>query len=171
MEWTRYPAEVNIYSLAPARAALMVMACSVTACGPTPPLCPDHSKTPIAPSAGCLNISAQSLLVVKQLNGKLSIPGGKSQPSESARCSAHRETWEETGLNLMPGELITVFDTGFHLFHCERHAGSGKIDPPPRIEVRSAFYLPVTEFNQVEWRFPEQEELFRRLLDATDSPP
>lgn len=63
------------------------------------------------------------------LNGRLSLPGGSSEPGESAQCTAFRETWEETGLQLQPRELLEVFDTGFHLYRCDRDAWSGEIDP------------------------------------------
>jgi 8-oxo-dGTP pyrophosphatase MutT (NUDIX family) len=157
--------------LLPLRAACLVVASAVAGCNQTAPTCPDERKTPIAPSAGCFHLDGQSLLVVKQLNGKISIPGGNADARESARCTAHRETWEETGLNLQPAKLITVFDTGFHLFQCDRHIDSGEIDPPPRIEVRSAFYLPASEFDAVQWRYTEQAALFKRLVDEKASPP
>lgn len=142
----------------------LLIAISVTACGRQAPACPDTRSTPIAPSAGCFHEDETGLLVVEQFNGKISIPGGSSDSGESARCAAHRETWEETGLNLQVGELVTVFDTGFHLFHCYRHPGSGDIDPPLRLEVRSAFFLPLEQFGQQEWRYPQETSILQRLL-------
>jgi 8-oxo-dGTP diphosphatase len=107
------------------------------------------------------------LLLVQSLNGKLSPPGGSSESGESAQCTAFRETWEETGLRLQPRELLEVFDTGFHLYRCERDAHSGEIDPPTRLEVRAAFFLPAARFDSYEWRFSDQQLLLKkRVLNA-----
>ena len=104
------------------------------------------------------------------LNGKVSPPGGSSEPGESAQCTAFRETWEETGLRLQPRELLQVFATGFHLYRCERDTSSGQIDPPVRFEVRAAFYLPAVGFDRYEWRFPEQQLLLKNMLLQTNTP-
>ncbi len=123
---------------------------------------PEHS----APSAGCLAKRNGALLVVESLDGKLSPPGGSAETGEDARCTAYRETWEETGLRLQPAELLAVFDTGFHLYYCEHDANSGEIDPPPRMEVRQAFYLAVSEFDNWNWRFPGQENQLTALMTS-----
>ena len=136
-------------------------------CADGAPSCPFTGIADNAPSAGCFVVSAEGLLLVQGLNGKLSPPGGSSQPGESAQCTAFRESWEETGLRLQLRELLQVFDTGFHLYRCERDALSGDIDPPIRFEVRDAFFLPVARFNDYEWRFPDQELLLRKhVLDT-----
>jgi len=102
--------------------------------------------------------------MVQGLNGEIGLPGGSSQPGESAQCTAFRETWEETGLRLQPRELLEVFDTGFHLYRCEHDALSGVIDPPLRFEVRAALYLSADQFHTYECRFKEQEEALKGLL-------
>ena len=141
--------------------SLILMSCQWSA-----PPCPDTSAQAPALSAGCLVVIDGSLLVVTERSGKISIPGGSSKDAESPRCTAHRETWEETGLNLQPAELIQVFDTGFHLYECVVHAESGEISPPLRFEVRNAFWLPLAEFSSHEWRFPEQRPVFEALVTA-----
>jgi 8-oxo-dGTP pyrophosphatase MutT (NUDIX family) len=133
-------------------------------CADGAPPCAFVGKAHSAPSAGCFVVSDDGLLVVQGFNEKLSPPGGSSQPGESAQCTAFRETWEETGLRLQPQSLLHVFDTGFHLYRCERDATSGQINPPPRFEVRGAFYLSADRFDAYAWRFPEQQLLFRKLL-------
>jgi 8-oxo-dGTP pyrophosphatase MutT (NUDIX family) len=143
-------------------AGLMLAAgCQVRA---TPP-CPGFGSEERAPSAGCLALHNGKLLVVQDLAGQVSLPGGTSENSESAQCTAFRETWEETGLQLAPGRLLKVFETGFHLYRCEHHAGSGKLDPPPRLEVRDAFYLTPAEFGDWEWRFPGQQPVLEQLVE------
>ncbi len=131
--------------------------------------CPYEGEPDFAPSAGCLAVVHGRMLVVESRKGGLTPPGGKSKPGESAQCAAHRETYEETGLELMPRHLVTVFDTGFHLYYCEIHAGSGLIEPEALMEVRRGFWLPVDEFDQVEWRFPGQGEVLRELVASPET--
>jgi 8-oxo-dGTP pyrophosphatase MutT (NUDIX family) len=136
----------------------------LASCSYESPPCPYTEKADKAPSAGCFSASVDGLLLVEDLNGRLSPPGGSSEPGESAQCTAFRETWEETGLRLQPRELLQVFDTGFHLYRCDRDASSGDINPPPRFEVRAAFYLPAESFDRYEWRYPQQQLLLLDML-------
>ena len=148
--------------MAAAGLALVVGGCELAAAPP----CPVEDSSISAPSAGCLALRDDKLLVVADLRGTLSPPGGSAEPGESAQCTAFRETWEETGLQLAPTELLAVFDTGFHLYRCEHHENSGVIDPPPRLEVREAFYLAPADFARWEWRFPGQEKDLEALSRA-----
>lgn len=146
------------------RNVAVVVALLLASCANESPRCPYNGKADSAPSAGCFSVSGQGLLVVQDLNGRLSPPGGSSMAGESSQCTAFRETLEETGLRLQPRELLQVFDTGFHLYRCERNAASGEIDPPPRFEVRDAFYLPAERFDNYEWRYPGQQIVLREML-------
>lgn len=129
-----------------------------------PPPCPYKGTPQYAPSAGCLTLVHNRLLVVESSFGGITPPGGKSKKGESAQCAAHRETWEETGLDLLPRQLLQVFDTGFHLYYCEIHAGSGGIESGPLHEVRRGFWLSLDDFNAVEWRFQGQGEALLKLI-------
>ena len=147
--------------------ALALPLCVVACAGESPP-CPFSEHTDRAPSAGCFAVSERGLLLIQDITGKISIPGGSSLHDESAQCTAFRETWEETGLSLRPRQLLTIFDTGFYLYRCERHAGSGEIDPPLPLEVRDAFYLPAARFEEFQWRFEEQRELLKDMLSRVN---
>ncbi len=125
--------------------------------------CVFRGKPDYAPSAGCLAVVHGKMLVVDSLTGGVTPPGGKSLPGESAQCTAFRETREETGLELIPGQLVTVFDTGFHLYFCEIHAASGTIEPRT-VEVKRGYWLDIRDFGAVRWRYPGQGEALRKLL-------
>ena len=140
---------------------------TLTACQ-QPPACPDSLATnnaQSAKSAGCFSLNSHhQLLLIEGFNGKVSIPGGSGSPNESAQCTAHRETWEETGLEVIPNRLIRVMDNGFHLFECEAIYPDAKIDPPFRLEVRHAFWLSAEHFDDFEWRFPEQKHMLSQWI-------
>ncbi len=154
----------------PRRRVAPVLTLLLAACAPGTPPCPFGGAPEYASSAGCFTVSGDGLLLVQSLDGRISLPGGSREADESAQCTAFRETWEETGLRLQPRELLQVFDTGFHLYRCERDASSGDIDPPLRFEVRAVFYLPAARFDSYQWRFPQQRSLLENmLLEATDT--
>ena len=129
------------------------------------PPCPFQGEADYAASAGCLVLVHGRILVVESSFGGITPPGGKSKPGESAQCAAHRETWEETGLDLRPGRLLQKFDTGFYLYDCDIHADSGAIEAGSPREVRRGFWLPVTDFDTVEWRFEGQGEALLDLIE------
>jgi len=140
------------------------LATLLVACARQAPQCPYAGYPERAPSAGCFSADDGELLLVQGMNGSISLPGGLAKAGESAQCTAFRETWEETGLQLKPRELLQVFATGFYLFRCERGSDSGQIDPPTRFEVRDVLYLSPERFADYEWRFPDQERLLRQML-------
>lgn len=136
----------------------------LVACSEAGPTCPYSGPGDRAPSAGCFTVADGKLLLVEGFNGKVSLPGGSSRAGESAQCTAFRETWEETGLQLQPRELLRVFDTGFHLYRCERDAHSGDIRPSLRFEVRAVYFLAPERFEEYEWRFPDQRALLQAMM-------
>ena len=149
------------------RGFLLLSNAGFSACAVEAPPCPvidTAEQAEPAPSAGCFAATAEGLLLVQGINGHVSVPGGASRNGETSRCTAFRETWEETGLRLRPAELLVVFDTGFHLYRCAHDDDSGAIDPPPRLEVRTAFYLPISEFEAYPWRFGYQQKVMLDLM-------
>lgn len=145
--------------------AALVLTLLLAACADSSRPCPHQGKADFAPSGGCLAVVHGKILLIENLARKVSPPGGKSLQGESAQCTAHRETYEEIGLDLVPGRLLHVFDTGFHLYHCQIHAESGQIKPAV-LEARRAIWLPVTDVDDVEWRFPGQGAALRTILNT-----
>ena len=150
--------------------SLSIAVLLLTACEAGTPSCPakfsntETNTTQIqsnknVASAGCLIVQDQTILLVKNSSGKISLPGGSAKPDESAHCTAHRETWEETGLNTSPQHLIRVSDNGFHLYLCALDNNLSKIEReqtsrPFQLEIRRTLWLSATQFNQYQWRFP-----------------
>ena len=153
-----------------ARITLTVMASfSIVGCSQSPPPCPhDNSQTP-ATSAGCMLVTGERLLVVKDFQNRISVPGGSSERKESPRCTAHRETWEETGFDVLVGELVETFDTGFHLYQCSLPDPKSAIEPPPRLELKDVFWLSSKHFSDHSWRYPYQKNLFTRWMAEKSS--
>jgi len=71
--------------------------------------------------AGCFVVRGGRLLATKLTydGRRYDIPGGQTNWREPARCTAHRETLEETGYNVAPRELLAVVRNNFHLYRCE----------------------------------------------------
>lgn len=135
--------------------------------------CPFEGQPDHAPSAGCLLAVHGRILVVENAVGQVSPPGGKSRPGESAQCAAHRETFEETGLDVRPGALAATFATGFKLYYCDIHADSGTLRPQDPLEIRRVYWLPLDQVESASWRFQGQgvvlEHILREHSDAGHS--
>lgn len=115
-------------------------------------------------NAGCFVARDGKLLVAQQHTGLWNLPGGTAEAGEAAQCTAERETWEETGVRVEAGELLRVFDNGFHLFRCRAADNTAAPQPPDGAEVRAAQWLQGGELADYRWRFPEQLADMQRLL-------
>ena len=74
--------------------------------------------TPIA--AACLIKTKDKVLLVKhRLSGKLDFPGGGLHENETVACTAHRETWEETGFNVEVTQYLSTTPNGLVIFGCD----------------------------------------------------
>lgn len=131
-------------------------------------------------NAGCLVRLDGRLLVIRHLRGgKLGLPGGRPEAGETPACTAHRETWEETGLDVRVGPLLRVLGNGFHVFACEAPAGTEPrpiaLPPQARNEVTAIEWRRAEEIDAGDWRFPEWFEETRRIafppVAASASPP
>ena len=93
---------------------------------------------------------------------KLSPLGGTAVQQEAAQCTAHRETWEETGVEVRVGTLLKNVNRQFYLFHCiaadEDFIKGPKDDfPVPEAfekEISEVLFLDPTTVSNDTWRFP-----------------
>lgn len=112
------------------------------------------------------------MLVVKQrIGGQYNLPAGTHDSDESAQCTAHRETWEETGINIQVGKLLHVFDNGFRLYSCQpvdHIPGPGntlKIPMQGQQEITEALWIKPEDIESSQWRYPEQLPTILRLFE------
>jgi 8-oxo-dGTP pyrophosphatase MutT (NUDIX family) len=148
---------------------------SVSGADGEPYVCRDRTPAagPLHSSAGCMVRAGGKLLAVRLMgSGKLDFPGGTREPGESARCTAERETWEESGVDAFAGPLLKVFGTGYNLFLCRPAAGA--LNPGAALPLPSGAGSEVTEVTWIdphrlkpdEWRFPEQVGEVVGLFDS-----
>lgn len=112
-------------------------------------------------------------MLIEQWNGRLAFPGGTGKRGESAQCTAHRETWEETGLAVSVGLPLVQFANGFMLYRC--HAplidSIEKLTAPATIEVRDIHWLDENALREFAWRFPAQQQFVADFLVQHKSVP
>mmetsp|Transcript_1572 Transcript_1572/g.4254 ORF Transcript_1572/g.4254 Transcript_1572/m.4254 type:complete len:325 (+) Transcript_1572:61-1035(+) len=109
--------------------------------------------------AGCFVVHEGRLLAERLTydGWKLDIPGGQTNWREPARCTAYRETYEETGYLVAPRELLAVVRNDFHLYRCEL-IRSEPVKGHDR-EISWVGWMDASEVSsklwEGQWRFPE----------------
>ena len=107
---------------------------------PAAPMCRTTAPDSQGSAAACIIRSEQQLLFIDhRLSGKLDVPGGGRREDESLPCAAHRETWEETGLNVEVGPQAGRTSHGMVLYICWEQANLAalpdRFEPPPWADV------------------------------------
>ena len=142
----------------------------LAACGETPPSCTSSDHSGSAPSAGCLVWDERGALLVRDWSGEWALPGGSVDASESPRCGAEREVFEETGLAARARELAIVFENGFHLYWCAvPDAAEPRIQRP--LEVADVIWWNLEALPDGAWRYPGQGAMIRELIVARSELP
>ncbi|WP_164084645.1 NUDIX hydrolase [Alteromonas flava] len=131
---------------------LFVQGCSDPT--PNPPACRSSVTVPsttVNQAAGCIIVAQQQLLLVKhRLSGRWDIPAGGVRADESLACAAHRETFEETGLNVSVEKYLGTTQSGLALFQCDEHSGLG----PDKYTSLPVPFWSKTEVSAVKWQDP-----------------
>ena len=144
----------------------------------TPPcrIDPNEATNLKEKNAGCFLVFEEKLLMVRgRKRGKLTIPAGKYEKGELAQCTAHRETFEESGVSVIVHELLKKFKNDFHLFRCtplEPDNLKGKTVLPASKEwlheVTEVQLASPLKLKSKEWRYPKQlkyiKKKFKKLI-------
>ncbi|MFA3793089.1 NUDIX domain-containing protein [Aliiglaciecola sp. SL4] len=165
---------------------LAISSFCLTSCSkpvPSDPICRvDQSEYPQqTANAACLIRFGDKLVTITQrLSGKLDLPGGTSDNIESAKCTAHRETWEETGFNVEVRQLLGTNSNGMRFYECNLAADFDESFvefPVPEwsaIEVSSIQLVDPYETDFSQWRFPEElthvRDMFNKVKDSAIQP-
>ncbi|MCC2616413.1 NUDIX hydrolase [Aestuariibacter halophilus] len=156
---------------------LLALGCSEPM--PSPPACrvADTVEPRPTANAGCIIRYGNHMLMLRhRVSGKLDLPGGTAHTGESAQCTAHRETFEETGLNVEVRQHLGTFEAGFEVYECIASGGFSEQDqslPVPdwsRTEVSEILIQDPFATHAKQWRFPPQHltmlDMFNRTRDS-----
>lgn len=158
--------------------AVLGILIAVSACDPRPaaPACRAQAPTPEREAnAGCVILDQDHLLVLRhRFGGELGIPGGASQKGESAQCTAHRETWEETGLDVRVGRELGRLRYGYTLYRCHPEGDLDRSTEPvlpwfARLETTGVEWMPLEALPRDQWRYREQVDAFLELVERARS--
>lgn len=123
-------------------------------------------------AAGCLVTQGERMLVVRhRYGGGLGVPGGRAGNGENAQCVAHRETWEETGVDVVVHDLVKRFNNGFVLYRCvpagDTATDADELEVPAtgRNEITRVIWIDPRATQASDWRFPRDYPEILRLLD------
>lgn len=131
--------------------------------------CDQPSK--LSGNAGCLIVHNGVFLSPKhKATQRWNLPGGTSERGESAQCTAKRETWEEVGVRVNVGDLITQFDNGFYLFACTpvslQYARHYPVPESGKDEVSDIQWLKPQQLKDKDWRFPKRWQHQQAVIQA-----
>ena len=157
--------------------ALITSLLATTACAALRPDCelePAYAAADIGPAA-CAILDQDRLLVIRHLySGKLDLPGGMARRGENARCTAQRETWEETGLRVIVLEPLPGLGNVYRCALADPRAAGE--DPSlrwwSRGEVTDLRWVDPATLTAAQWRYGERVEILKRALlsQAGDEP-
>ena len=144
------------------RTLTLFLAALLSGCEDPPP-CQFVGAAAEAPSAGCLVLTREGVLLVESPRQQWGPPGGSVGAGEAAQCTAARETWEETGIAVSVGELARQFDNGFHLYWCMPNDTTSPYVRRP-LEVYGLGYFDPEDFTSVSWRYAGQGGILKNLI-------
>lgn len=126
----------------------------------------------VSANAACIiRLDGKLLTVTHRLSGKYDVPGGTSDSTESPQCTAHRETFEETGFNVEIGEQLGINENGLQYYSCIMSGNfSGELQTFPvpewaNTEVESIQLIDPFEINGKQWRFENRLVHLRHMFN------
>lgn len=143
----------------------MSLGITLSGCSDTTPACQvaEQHRDEVLGNAGCLMVHDGKMLVIRhRFGGKLGLPGGIRQGNETAQCTAHRETYEETGYNVIVGRQLRHWSDDFLLYECHLQSSQEPVAehvPVPswaRLEVTDIQWLSPGQIAADDWRIPGQ---------------
>lgn len=154
------------------RTALIATLLATGGCAMLRPACelePGYASADAGPAA-CAIVDQGRLLVIRhRYSGRLDLPGGMAKAQENARCTAQRETWEETGLRVTVREPLPGLGNVYRCVPADPHAAIA--DPPlrwwSRGEVADLRWVDPATLTAAEWRYGERVESLKRALSST----
>lgn len=130
----------------------------VPSCNVSESLLEDKSSA----NAGCLIMQNEKTLLVRDYNNHTySIPAGTSNKIESAACTAHRETFEESGINVQVVKKLYVTDNGFNIFLCEPISVID-FNYQKKYEIDEVVFKKISDIEN--YKYPNQLNLIKRYL-------
>jgi 8-oxo-dGTP pyrophosphatase MutT (NUDIX family) len=122
-------------------------------------------------SAGCVVLRDGRMLVIEHsFSGKLGLPGGGRKRGETAQCTAHRETFEETALDVRVGRRLGLLYKGFTVYRCHaKPEWDGEPEPPlsTRLEIRDTHWRRPATLDAQNWRHPDELPPLLDMLDTS----
>jgi ADP-ribose pyrophosphatase YjhB (NUDIX family) len=140
----------------------------------------DYPEHPII-GVGAVIVEGGRVLLVRRntepLRGQWSVPGGMLELGEKLRDGVCREAFEETGLEVEPGEVLDVFDsiftdprgrTQYHYvlidYLCRRISGEAQADS----DVSDVRWVSADALLAMGLREPVEQVVRKGLLRAAD---
>jgi 8-oxo-dGTP pyrophosphatase MutT (NUDIX family) len=133
-----------------------------------PPCAPSRQDDAAASGpAACAVLHAGELLVIRHLySGKLDLPGGRPKPGESPACTAQRETWEETGLDVRVLDALPGLPSVYRctLADPTRAGVAPDLRWWSRGEVRTVLWVDPWALSPEDWRWGERLQTLKQAL-------
>lgn len=123
-------------------------------------------------NAACLIVKDhQFLTVLNRSTNAWDFPGGTAKRHEPSPCVAQRETFEETGLFVIPKQKIHEYENGFSLYACALnepiHEQNLTVPLLAKIEVKDIQWQSLDELNASTWRFSEFWPETKQVIEQT----
>jgi len=116
-------------------------------------------------NAGCFIQNNGKLLLIRQrFSSKLSFPGGTHERDETAQCTAHRESWEEAGVNVTVGRTLFIHKNKYYLFKCDIPENTDLLTTNDPIEILDVLWIDPRKTSITDWRYSTDRALSIELL-------